>query len=209
MGYEVEKDKYVLVEPDELKKLQPRSSAAMEIVQFVKLSEVDPVYFDTSYFAVPEEAGRRPYALLLETMKDMVYAALAKATMHQREHIVIIRPFQNRLILQTLYYPNEIHETKGYGHAAPKALKKQEIVLAGQFAKALVKPFHPEQFHDEYAQRVEQLIDSKRKGTAGPQPEKAPRMAPVVDLMSALRKNLAESGKSAKPAKTGRLRKTA
>ena len=209
LGYEIEKDKYILVEPEELKKLQPRSSTAMEILQFVKLSEVDPVYFDTSYFALPDEAGERAYALLLETMKDLAYAAMAKATMHQREHTVIIRPFQKGLILHTLYYPSEIHEAKGYGHVAPKTLKKQEIELAGQFAKALVKPFRPEQFHDEYLQRVEQLVESKSKGTAGPRAEKAPRMAPVVDLMSALKKSLAGTGKSAKTAKPRKLRKTA
>ena len=87
----------------------------MEIIQFVKLSEVDPVYFDTSYFSVAEEAGERAYALLLQAMTDMNYAAIAKVTMHQREHTVIIRPYQNGLILHTIYYPNEIHEAKGYG----------------------------------------------------------------------------------------------
>jgi DNA end-binding protein Ku len=85
MGYEVEKDKYVLVDLSELKNLQPRSSTAMEIIQFVKLSEVDPIYFETSYFSVPKEAGTRAYALLLETMQQMKYAALAKVAMHQRE----------------------------------------------------------------------------------------------------------------------------
>lgn len=209
MGYEIEKDKYVLVDPDELKKLQPRSSTAMEILQFVKLSEVDPVFFDTSYFAVPVEAGGRAYELLLETMNDMAYAAIAKATMHQREHTVIIRPFQKGLILHTLYYPNEIHEAKGYGQVTTKTLKKQEIELARQFAKALVKPFRPDQFHDEYAHRIEQLVESKSKETARPRPEKTPRLAPVVDLMSALKKSLAGTGKSEKSAKARKLRKTA
>jgi DNA end-binding protein Ku len=209
MGYEIEKDKYVLVDSDELKKLQPRSSTAMEILQFVKLSEVDPVYFDTSYFAVPEEAGERAYALLLATMSDMDCAAIAKVTMHQREHTIIIRPFQKGLILHTLYYPKEIHEAKGYGRATTKTLKKQEVELADQFAKALVKPFLPDQFQDEYAQRVKQLVESKNKGTAGPRPEKALHMAPVVDLMTALKKSLAGTGKAETQAKPRKLRKIA
>src|SRR5580658_3752507 len=95
LGYEAEKDKYVLVDPEELKKLQPRSSTAMEIVQFAKLSEVDPAYFETSYFSVPEEAGERPYALLLKAMEELDYAAIAKVTMHQRERTVIIRSYQD------------------------------------------------------------------------------------------------------------------
>jgi DNA end-binding protein Ku len=207
MGYEIEKDKYILVEPEELKTLEPRSSTVMEIIQFVKSSEVDPVYFDISYFAIPEQAGERGYALLLQAMTDMEYAAIATVTMHQREHPVIIRPFQKGLIIHTLYYPNEIHEAKGYGKTAARSLKKQEVYLAEQFAKVLVKPFRPEQLHDEYTERVEQLIESKSKGKPGPKPEKATRLAPVIDLMSALKKSLAETGK--RPAKPKRLRKIA
>lgn len=209
MGYEIDKDKYILVEPEELKKLEPRSSTAMEIVQFVKLSEVDPVFYSTSYFAVAEEAGQRAYALLARAMADMDCGAIAKATMHQREHSVIIRPFKHGLILHALYYPKEIHEAKGFGTTAAKTVKKQEIDLAEQFAKALLQPFRPDQFRDEYAERVEQLIESKQKGKAGPAPEKAPRMAPVVDLRSALKKSLAGAGKSPKPAMSKRLKKTA
>lgn len=207
MGYEIEKDKYILVEPEELKKLEPRSSTVMEVIQFVKSGEVDPVYFDASYFAIPEQAGERGYALLLQAMTDMDYAAIATVTMHQRENAVIIRPFQKGLILHTLYYPNEIHEAKGYGKTATGSLKKQEVDLAEQFAKVLVKPFRPEQLTDEYTERVEQLIESKSKGKPGPKPEKATRLAPVIDLMSALKKSLAETGK--RPAKPKRLRKIA
>jgi DNA end-binding protein Ku len=209
MGYEIEKDKYILVDPEELRKLEPRSSTAMEIVQFVKLSEVDPVYYNTSYFAVAEEAGLRAYALLVRAMEDMNSAAIAKVTMHQREHSVIIRPFKNGLIVHTLYYPKEIHEAKGYGRTATETLKKQEIDLAEQFAKALLRPFQPDQFRDEYAQRVEPLIGSKQKGKTGPMPEKTPRMAPVIDLMSALKKSLAVTGKSEKPTRPKKLKKTA
>jgi DNA end-binding protein Ku len=209
MGYEIEKDKYVLVEPEEIKKLQPRSSTTVEILQFVKLDEVDPIYFDVSYFSIPEQAGARAYSLLLQTMMEMRYAAVAKVTMHQREHIVIIRPYKNGLILHTLFFPKEIHEAKGYGRSEVKMLKKQELGLAEQFAKALIKPFRPEQFHNEYQERIEHLVESRSKGTTGPQPEKAPRMAPVIDLMSALKKSLAQNGRPKKSPRTKRLRKTA
>ena len=208
LGYEVEKDKYVLVEPSELKELQPPSSTAMEILQFVKLAEVDPIYFETSYFSVPEEAGERAYALLLKAMEDMDLAAIAKLTLHQRERTVIIRPYQNGLILHTIYYPKEIHEAQGYGKTTVKNLKKQEIDLAEKFAKSLLEPFRPEEFHDEYSNRVEELIASKRKGKPSPKPEKAPHLAPVIDLMSALKKSLATEKKSAGSSKPKKLRKT-
>jgi DNA end-binding protein Ku len=191
MGYEVEKDKYVLVEPEELKRLQPASSSSMEIVQFVKLDEVDPIYFETSYFAVPDEAGRRAYALLFNTMNKLRYAAIAQVTMHQRERTVIIRPYEGGLTLHTIYYPNEIHEVKEYGKGLPEGMKSQEIDLASQFAKALIKPFKPEHFHDEYQARVQQLVESKEKGEPEPKLENTKKLAPVVDLMAALKKSIA------------------
>jgi DNA end-binding protein Ku len=194
MGYEVDEDKMVIVDREELKKLQPASSSTMEILQFVKLSDVDPIFFETSYFSVPEEAGRRGYTLLRETMEEMKLAALAQVTMHQRERTVILRPYRGGLTLHTLYYPNEIHDVAGYGKNNATNLKKPEIALAEQFAKGLVAPFRPEKYHDEYQERVKKLIESKEKGIAAPKPEKATRLAPVVDLMTALKQSIANKG---------------
>ncbi len=209
LGYETDKDKYVLVEPAELKKIQPKSSKAMEILQFVKLSDVDPIYFETSYFAVPEEGGKRAFALLLKTLESTDYAAIAQITMHQRERTVVLRPYRGGLTLHTTYYRNEIHEVKGYQQTDVKDLKKQEINLGEQFAKALVKPFRPQEFHDEYQARVKQLIESKAKGKAAPKQEQPKHMAPVIDLMSALKKSLAHAPAAEKKAKPRRLSRTA
>jgi DNA end-binding protein Ku len=214
MGYEVDEGKMVIVNREELKKLQPASSSTMEILQFVKLSDVDPIFFETSYFSVPEEAGRRGYTLLLETMEEMKLAALAQVTMHQRERTVILRPYRGGLTLHTLYYPNEIHDVAGYGKNNATNLKKPEIALAEQFAKGLVAPFRPEKYHDEYQERVKKLIESKEKGTAAPKPEKTARLAPVVDLMTALKQSIANKGghtknRIAESARHSRARKTA
>jgi DNA end-binding protein Ku len=214
MGYEVDEDKMVIVDRQELKKLQPASSSSMEILQFVKLSDVDPIYFETSYFSVPEEEGRRGYTLLMETMEELQVAAIAQVTMHQRERAVIVRPYNHGLTLHTLYYPSEIRDVAGYGKISAPNLKKQEVSLAEQFAKELVAPFRPEQFHDEYQAQVKRLIESKEKGTAAPRPEKTPRLAPVVDLMTALKQSIANKGAQAKNRATestrhSRARKTA
>ena len=214
MGYEVDEDKMVIVDREELKKLQPASSSSMEILQFVELSDVDPIFFETSYFSVPEEAGRRGYTLLLETMEELKVAALAQVAMHQRERTVILRPYRHGLTLHTLYYPNEIHDVAGYGKNDVTNLKKPEIALAEQFAKGLVAPFHPEKFHDEYQERVKKLIESKEKGTAAPKPEKQTRLAPVVDLMTALKQSIANKGAHSKnrvseSVRSSRTRKTA
>ena len=214
MGYEVEEDKMVIVDREELKKLQPASSSSMGILQFVKLSDVDPIFFETSYFSVPEEAGRRGYTLLLKTMEEMKFAALAQVTIHQRERPVILRPYRGGLTLHTLYYPDEIRDVAGYGKNNATNLKKPEIALAEQFAKGLVAPFHPEKYHDEYQECVKKLIESKEKGTAAPKPEKTARLAPVVDLMTALKQSIANNGghtknRIAESARHSRARKTA
>ena len=209
MGYEVGDDKYVLVEREELKNLQPHSSSVMEILQFVKLDEVDPLYFETSYFCVPEEAGKRAYGLLFRTMETLHGGAIAKLTMHQREQIVLIRPYEGGLTLHTLFYPREIREAKSYGKDSGKDLKKEEIRLGEQFAKTLLKPFRPEEFRDGYQKRVEDLIESKSKGEEVPKPEKGRRLAPVVDLMSALKKSVAETQRAGTNARTQKLKRTA
>lgn len=208
LGYETDKDKYVLVEPSELKKIQPKSSKLMEILQFAKLEEVDPIYFETSYFCVPEEGGKRAYDLLLRTLEHMKYAAIARITIHQRERVVIVRPYLQGLTIHTIYYPNEVRKIDHYKQTNLKDLKKQEIALGEQFAKTLVKPFRPEEYRDEYEARVKQLIESRAKGHAAPKQEHTKHLAPVIDLMSALKKSLANApaGKTAKPRK---LRRTA
>ena len=109
-GYEYEKDHYVLVEDEEIKKMAPTSGATMEILEFVKLDEVDPLYFDSSFFAVPEDAGQKAYYLLVETMENAGYAAVAKVSMHQREYTVLVRPRKHGLTIHTMHYPNEIRE---------------------------------------------------------------------------------------------------
>jgi DNA end-binding protein Ku len=209
LGYETDKNKYVLVEPNELKKIQPKSSRAMEIMQFVKLADVDPIYFETSYFAAPEEGGERAYSLLMETLEHMKYAAVASVTLHQRERTVIIRPYDRGLTLHTIYYPNEIRSAQEY-RGSVKELKKQEIALGEQFAKTLVKPFRPQEFQDHYQERVKDLIESKAKGVAVPKLQQPKHLAPVIDLMSALKKSLANAKPPAsKTAKQRRLRRTA
>jgi DNA end-binding protein Ku len=218
LGYEAEKDRYVMVDRSELKRLQPRSSQVMDIQEFVKLQEVDPIYLETSYYAVPEEPGRRAYALLLDAMQDLKLAAVAKITLHQRERPVILRPYLHGLTLHTIYYAEEIRAVAEYGRDLPKDLKKDEIVLAEQFAKSLTKAFHPEEFQNEYQRQIEKLLEAKMKGKPLPAPEKPPKLAPVIDLMDALKKSMAARQEArgaahrqprAAKAKPRKLRKTA
>ena len=196
-GYQVDRDAYVLVTGDELKTLEADSSEAMEIAQFVSLSEVDPIYFESSFYSAPEDPGRRAYGLLLQAMEKLNVAAIAKVTLHQREQIVLMRPYHQGIILHTLYFPAEVREISEYGKTENMTLQKPEIDLAEQFIRQLTAKFEPEQYKDEYQQRVLDMIETKRAGqvVAG-QPLK-PKLAPVIDLMEALKKSIAERGSAA------------
>src|SRR3954466_141256 len=114
-GYEYRKDEYVIIEPEEIKKIEPKTAKAMEILEFVKADEVDPIYFESSYYLVPEEAGQRPYALLAKSLEDTHYVAVAKLAMHNREYTVFLRPYTGGLMLHTMYYQDEIRQVENFG----------------------------------------------------------------------------------------------
>jgi DNA end-binding protein Ku len=197
-GYPTGDGSYVLIEPSELKALEAESSETMAIQQFVELDEVDPIYYETSYYTVAEEPGRRAYALMMQAMSKLKLGAIAKLTLHQREQVVIIRPYEHGLILHTLYYPDEVREIPEYGDQTALELQDAEIQLAEQFMGSLRAPFHPDAFHNVYQERVEHLIESKAAGEGDPEPPKKPKpMAPVINLMDALRASLAKQGKPA------------
>jgi DNA end-binding protein Ku len=193
-GYQVDRDSYVLVSGEELKTLEADSSEAMEIAQFVSLSEVDPIYYQASYYSAPEDPGRRAYGLLLQAMEKLNVAAIAKVTLHQREQIILMRPYHQGIILHTLYFPAEVREIAEYGKNANLTLQKPEVELAEQFIRQLTAAFAPEQYKDEYQERVLALVETKRAGQVVAGQPARPKLAPVIDLMDALKKSIAERG---------------
>lgn len=215
-GYPIDKENYVLVSNEELKALEASSSETMEILQFVKLPEVDPLYYQTSYFTVAEDPGRRAYSLIHKGMQDLNVGAIAKITLHQREQIVMIRPFHKGIVLHTLYYPEEIRAVAEYDNQPEVETQKAEVELAEQFMKQLTSEFRPEALKDEYESRVEQLIESKQGQAPAPGEQPKRKLAPVIDLMDALRKSMAqapaanEAAEEKKPPQraNGRKRKT-
>lgn len=191
-GYPVEGGGNVEITTEELRSLEAASSETMEIVQFVALSDVDPLYFETSYFTVAETAGQRAYALILQGMERLKLGAIAKITLHQREQIVMLRPYDNGLVLHTLYYPAEIREVAEYSGQPTVTVQKAEVDLAEQFMKQLTAKFEPEQFKDEYQTRVEELVERKAAGNEieVEKPQKKPP-AKVINLMDALKESMA------------------
>jgi DNA end-binding protein Ku len=204
-GFEYEEGKYALIEPEEIKKIAPPSARTMDILAFVKSSEIDPLFFDQSYFLVPDQEGRKAYALLVKTLEDSERVAIAKVTMHQREYTAFIRPYDHGLALHTMYYANEVREAPGYGHIESVKLTPQEIKLAEQLVETLSSKFDIKNYHDEFQERLHELIEAKRKGHETAAVASAPaRKAPVIDIMTALKKSLETSASAHKPREAGR-----
>jgi DNA end-binding protein Ku len=200
-GYEFRKDEYIVIEPDEIKKIEPQTAKTMEILEFVKTSEVDPVYFESSYYMLPEEAGRRPYALLTKALEESEYVAIAKITMHNREYTVFLRPHEGGMMLHTMYYSDEVKEVEGFG--APEVeLKEAEVKVAHQLIEALAAEWDPDKYKDDFQENLKKLIEAKLEGGEVAAVEKPKKLAPVVDLMAALKESLAQMEGKKKPAAT-------
>ena len=188
-GYEYEKGKYVVIDDEDIKKIQPKTAKVMEILEFVKTDEMDSIYLESSYYIQPEEAGEKPYTLLYAALRRSGYVGVAKVTMHQREHTVIIRPGRQGLVLHKMYYQDEIRATDEF-RTNTELVKDKELIMAQSLIDALAAPFEPAKFKDNYRETLRTMIDAKIAGeevVAAPQSEE---IAPVVDIMEALRSSL-------------------
>ena len=187
-GYEYRKGEYVIIDPEELKKIEPKTAKSMEILEFVKAGEVDPIYFETSYYLQPDEGGEKPYALLAQALKETDYMGIAKITMHNREYTVFLRPHESGMILHTMYYEDEVRKME-----APKdhsEIKPAEVKIAHQLIEALAGKFEPEKFHDTYEENVRKLIQAHLEGRDVEAVAKPAKPEKVVDLMAALKQSL-------------------
>jgi len=194
-GYEYEKDRYIVIEDEEIKKVAPQTAKVMEIQEFVKADAVDPIYLETSYYMAPDEAGEKPYALLFDALKKSGYMGIAKVTMHNREHVVILRPGANGVLLHTMYYNHEIRKVDEF-RTDLSLVKEKELALAQSLVEALAAEFEPDKYKDSYRENLLQMIESKKEGrevVATPEP----RQEKVVDILEALKASLAVAKKPA------------
>ena len=162
-GYEYELGRYVTIAPEELRALVAPTSEDMEIVEFVRLVEIDPVYFETSYYVKPEEVGRKPYALLYEAMREAGLAGIVQFAMHRRDRVAILRPGPIGLMAHTMYFASEVrsdHEVR----ADTSLVTSKEITLAKSLVSALAGPFRAGKDSDKYRNRLEALIAAKLEG---------------------------------------------
>jgi DNA end-binding protein Ku len=208
-GFEYEKGHYVIVDKEDLKKITPESGRAMEIQAFVQQDQVDPIYFDASYLALPEKDADKPYQLLLKALEDTKRLGIARVAMHQREYTVFVRPRDGGLTVHTMYYTHEIRSVSKYGEK-PKnlQLKPAEIKLAEQLVESLAEDFHPEQYHDTYQDELRALAEAKQKGKTFTE-KMPPKESKVIDMMDALKRSVREAEAAPKRLKTAprRVRK--
>jgi DNA end-binding protein Ku len=194
-GWEVSKGEFVVVEEEDLEAVALQRSSSIEILRFVRLEDVDPVYFDRTYYLAPAgaEAARRPYVLLLEAMKDTGMAAIGKFVLWGKENLCLIRPHGDSLALETLFFAEDIRSRAEIEEAVQEAdVKKPELELAKQVIDSISGEFDAEEFKNEYRGDLRQMLEAKLAGQEIARPEPVPE-TPVVDLMDALKRSVAES----------------
>lgn len=209
-GYEISPDRYVVIEPEELEALDPKKTRSIEIQEFVDLDEIDPIYFDHPYYLAPGTGAQKAYRLLLSAMKETNKVAIARVVIRQKENLVAIRASGNVMTMATLVFhdevinPETIDELPEEGEAE---VSDREVDMAEQLINSLTADFEPEKYHDEYRERVLELIEAKASGEEiAIQPPEEP--AKVPDLMAALEQSLAAAKGDGKGASTGRKRST-
>jgi DNA end-binding protein Ku len=197
-GYEYEKDHYVEIDDEDIKKVAPKTAKVMEILEFVKADQVDPVYLESSYYMAPDEGGEKPYALLFQALRDSSYYALAKVAMHNREHIIILRPGAKGILSHTMYYQDEIRQVEEF-RTDTSLVKEKELAMAKMLISSLEADFEPQKYQDTYRTNLQKMIEDKIEGkkvVATPETH----VAPVIDIMEALKRSLAEKRKPAQAA---------
>jgi DNA end-binding protein Ku len=205
-GREVDDDTYVLVTDEELESVEPGRTRTIDITDFVDLSEVDPIYFQKTYYLAPRGDGAdRSYELLHQAMAATNRVGIATLVMRSKEYLVAVRPQEKILALETMYFADEIRdpiEATGY-EPTGRAAKPREVTIARQLIESMTTDWDPEQYHDSYRERVEELIESKRNGEEIEAAAPAPKASKVVDLTEMLRQSVEQAkGRGTRGSKT-------
>lgn len=189
-GFEYEKDRYVVIDDEDIKRIQPKTAKVMEIVEFVKEEELDSVYLESSFYLHPDEAGEKAYSLLFKAMRETGHVGVAKICMHNREHVVVLRPGKHGMVLHTMYYQDEVRALDEF-RTDLSSLKDKELAMAKHLVEALSAPFEPEKYTDNYRETLRNMITAKVNGQEIVAPPESKDMAPVIDIMAALKSSLA------------------
>jgi DNA end-binding protein Ku len=186
-AFEIEKGRYVPIEPDDLDRLDVELTHSIDICDFVALDEIDPIYFRQAYYLAAQEGAEKPYRLLVRALEETGRVGIAKVVIRNKQHLGCLRPFRNVLVIETMYYSDEVRNPSEL--APPEAeLRPAEVEMAKTLVENLSADFDPARYHDRYRRELLDLIQAKAKGR--PMPERAEPEAEVVDLMQALRESV-------------------
>jgi DNA end-binding protein Ku len=201
-GFEIEKGRYVPLEDDDLDRLDVELTHSIDICDFVDLEEIDPVYFRKAYYLLPAEGAEKPYRLLVRALEETGKVAIAKVVIRNKQHLAAVRPYESVLLLETMYYADEVRKPEALDGELGKAkLQQAEVEMAKSLVENLSEPFKPEKYTDEYRKELLELIKAKAEGEPLPEPAEADE-GEVVDLMAALRESVERTKKQRrKPSK--------
>jgi len=183
-GYEIGPDQYVIMEPEDFDKVPVDTTRTIEITDFVPDEQIDPIYYQKTYYLEPDKVGAKPFALLREVLKDSKLVALAKVTLRQKEQLCTLRVYNNVVALETMFYADEIRGTEEL-EAPELSINEKELTMARSLVEMLTGDFQPEKYHDAYREALLELIEAKAEGQEIKRP--APVASKITDLMEALR----------------------
>ncbi|WP_433742623.1 Ku protein [Falsibacillus pallidus] len=208
-GYEATKGKYIVIEDEELNELKKATEEkAVEIVDFIKLTEIDPIYFNRSYYMSPNDTGIKAYSLLREALTETEKAGIAKIVMRSKEQLAVIRVYNHTLLMETIHFPDEVRSVEDVPSVPEKSdVSKKELETAILLIDQLTTKFEPEKYEDEYRSKLLKLIESKQAGKEVVTPKPKEEKTNVSDLMSALQASIDQS-KPKKTKKAAAKRKT-
>src|SRR5881227_1824632 len=190
-GFEIEKGRYVPLEDEDLDRLDVELTHAIDICDFVSLDEIDPVYFRKAYYLLPQEGAEKPYRLLVKALEETGRVAIAKVVIRNKQHLAAIRPVDDTLVLETMYYADEVRQPE----EAPKPqVRAPEVEMAKTLIENLAAKWDPDKYHDRYRNELLDLLEKKAKGQKLPEPSEE-EGGEVVDLMEALRQSVAATKK--------------
>jgi DNA end-binding protein Ku len=189
-GFEIEKGRYVPLDEEDLDRLDVELTHSIDICDFVDLEEIDPIYFRKAYYLLPDKGAEKPYRLLVKALEDTGKVGIAKVVIRNKQHLACLRTYDGALMLETMYYPDEVKNAASLDGDLGKAkLAKAEVDMAKSLVENLSEPFKPEKYDDTYRKELLDLIKKKAKGQKLPEPEE-PEEGEVIDLMAALRESV-------------------
>ena len=201
-GFEIEKGRFVPLEDEDLDRLDIELTHSIDICDFVGLEEIDPIYFRKAYYLLSDKGAEKPYRLLVKALEDTGKVGIAKVVIRNKQHLACLRTYDGRLMLETMYYPDEVKSAASLdGDLGKATLAKAEVDMAKSLVENLSEPFKPEKYDDAYRKELLSLIRKKAKGQKLPEPEEAEE-GEVIDLMAALRESVEKTARGRKKARS-------